>query len=134
MASEEIVAYWEALDKYEHFKDVDCVELRIIWGERVLNHLENIKKQWRKMLAIKHDKSTITQDMIQTAKDYPFEELYPFKRGYALCPFHPDSKPSMSLKNNKVRCWSCMDKNMDTIEFLMKLQGLTFQEAVRRLQ
>jgi DNA primase len=51
----------------------------------------------------------------------------------ALCPFHPDSKPSMSLKDNRVRCWSCMEKSMDTIEFMRKLEGLSFKEAVRRL-
>lgn len=132
-ASDEIIKYWKALDKYEHFKDVDCVELRIIWGESVLAHFKNIRKQWGKMMVIKNDKKTITQDMIQAAKDYPFEELIELKRGYACCPFHEEKNPSFRVKNNKAWCYGC-NEGWDTIAFVMKKDGLSFQEAVRRLQ
>lgn len=81
---------------------------------------------------MQQDKQTITDDMIQQAKAYPFEELLEFKRGYTKCPFHDDRTPSMSLKNNRIRCFSC-NKTWDTIAYVMDKEGLTFPEAVRRL-
>lgn len=79
-------------------------------------------------------KDRITDDMIRRAREYPFENLMEFNRNHmAKCPFHEDSDPSMSLKNNRVRCFSC-DESWDTIGYLMEKDGMTFVEAVRRLQ
>ena len=78
-------------------------------------------------------KDSISKEMIQAAQDYPFEELHEFKRNFALCPFHEDKTPSMSLKNNRAKCWSC-NKSWDTIQFVMDKDGMTFKEAVLRLQ
>lgn len=125
---------WKDIERYEHFKRVLCTELYILYGQYIQEDIKELMKLKRKLMTKPVTEGDITQDMINTAKDFPFEDLYPFKRGMALCPFHPDSKPSMSLKNNRVRCWSCMDKSMDTIEFSMKLNSITFPEAVRRLQ
>lgn len=130
-----VIETWKDIAKYEHFKQFDCKEMYLIYGSYIqldIKKLLQIKGEFVSMNTGKQ--SDITPDMIARAKEYPFEELYPFKRGYALCPFHPDSKPSMALKNNRVRCYSCMDKSLDTIDFMQKLHGLTFQEAVRRLQ
>jgi hypothetical protein len=55
------------------------------------------------------------------------------KRNTMLCPFHDDKHPSMSIKDNRFRCWSCGWKG-DAIDFVMKKEGCTFHEAVRRLQ
>jgi len=121
--------------KYEYFKDNNVTALFIIYGAKVQDNIKQLLKIKGEFVAMNtNTQSDITPDMIARAKEHPMEELYPFKRGYALCPFHPDSKPSMSLKDNKVRCWSCMEKSMDTIEFVQKLHGLTFPEAIRRLQ
>jgi len=76
----------------------------------------------------------ITQEMITRAKEYPFQELYEFKRGSCVCPFHADKDPSMKLyKNNTVHCFGC-HKSWDTIAFLQDLKGISFVEAVRALQ
>jgi hypothetical protein len=78
--------------------------------------------------------SDITNEMIRRAKDFPFESLMEFKNKMAFCPFHEDKKhPSMSLRANKVHCFSC-NQTWDTIDFLIKKEGLTFPEAVKRLQ
>jgi hypothetical protein len=108
-------------------------EMRLLVGERITQGVRELVKLHRKIRSIQEATGDITFEMIQAAKDYPFEELYPFKRGMARCPFHYDKTPSMSLKDNRVRCWSCMEKSMDTIEFTRKLEGLSFKEAVRRL-
>lgn len=75
----------------------------------------------------------ITDDDIARARMYPFEELLEFKNHFTRCPFHEDHTPSMSLKNNRVRCWSCMDKSIDPIAFVMMKEGINFIQAVRRL-
>jgi len=123
---------WQDMAKYEQFKQAGCTELYILFGQYIQEDIQKLLKLKRKLMT-KQMTGEITQDMINKAKDYPFEELYPFKRNMALCPFHPDSKPSMALKNNRVKCWSC-DKSWDTIAFIQELEGITFQEAIKRLQ
>ena len=75
----------------------------------------------------------ITREMVQRAKNYPFENLIELKRGMASCPFHEDKKPSFSVKDNRGHCFSCHWSG-DTIAFLMKKDGLSFREAVKALQ
>jgi hypothetical protein len=75
---------------------------------------------------------SITPEMIQQAKDYPIEHLIDIKKGVALCPFHEDHHPSMGIKNNRYRCFACGAKG-DTIEFVMKRDGLSFKEALNWL-
>ena len=75
----------------------------------------------------------LTPDMIERARQYPFEELIEFRRNVTLCPFHDDRHPSMGLKNNYVRCFSCGWKG-DTLKFVIEKEGLSFPDAVKRLQ
>ena len=52
-----------------------------------------------------------------------------------LCPFHDDKKPSFSVHPQKdiARCFACMDKAVDVFGFIMKVENLSFVEAVRFL-
>lgn len=124
--------------KYEHFKNVQCFEMMIYAGGKVKELNNKVNMILGRIKFLENDaqgsaKAGITDDMIEQARNYPFEELHLFKRNMAICPFHNDRNPSMSLKNNRVRCWACMDKSMDTIEFVMKKDGLSFRDAVRKL-
>lgn len=77
----------------------------------------------------------ITDEMIQRAKEYPFEDLLPepLRRGRCKCPVHEGkNSQSFSVKDNKGKCHSCGWYG-DTIKFVMDTQGLTFVEAVRKL-
>lgn len=130
--------YWYEM-KYEHFKNVQCFEVMMYAGAKVKELNTEVNRISRRINILEgspqaSDKGGITDKMIDQARNYPFEELHPFKRNMALCPFHDDRNPSMSLKNNRVRCWACMDKSMDTIEFVMKKDGLSFRDAVRKLR
>jgi hypothetical protein len=81
-------------------------------------------------------KDRITEDMILRARSFPVEQLHEFNsRGWGICPFHEDKRPSLHIHNNRIKCWSgsCAFEG-DTIDFLMKKEGITFQAAVRRLQ
>lgn len=74
----------------------------------------------------------ISPEMIERAKEYPFENLIEVKRGMALCIFHDDHNPSMGIKNNYYHCFACGAKG-DVIAFAMKRDALSFTEAVRWL-
>lgn len=74
----------------------------------------------------------ITDLMIEQAREYPIENLLEVKRKKALCPFHDDHNPSMSVKGNLYHCFSC-GASGDVIRFVMELENLNFKDAVRYL-
>lgn len=63
----------------------------------------------------------------------------PDAKGWAeagLCPFHDDKRPGsfyVNLVTGGFHCHSCQVGGGDLIEFVMKRDGLTFQEACERL-
>lgn len=75
----------------------------------------------------------ITKDQIEKARDYPIDNLIESRRNMAKCPFHQDKTASMYLKNNFFHCFGC-GLSGDTIDLLMKRDGLSFKEAVIKLQ
>jgi hypothetical protein len=75
-----------------------------------------------------------TQADIDRAKEYPFEELLENNRGWARCPFHADKTPSFHIWNNEGHCFGACGKKWDTIAFIRERDGLSFEEAVWRLQ
>lgn len=77
-------------------------------------------------------KSGITEDMIQRAKEYPIEQLLEVKKGKSLCINHAERNPSMNCKNNFAYCHAC-GYTGDVIDIKMKLDNLSFVEAIRRL-
>lgn len=54
------------------------------------------------------------------------------RRGWALCPFHPDKHPSMSFRNGRYHCWVC-DLQGDSIDLTGRLLGLDAMGAIERL-
>ena len=54
------------------------------------------------------------------------------RRGWALCPFHPDHKPSMSFKGGRYRCWSC-GASGDAVDLVRGLFGGTYMDSLQRL-
>ena len=78
---------------------------------------------------------------IEKAKLVPIQELYDFEQAretngriVALCPFHVERSGSFMIykKQNKFFCFGCRASG-DSIEFIMKLKGLNFVEAVKYL-
>ena len=56
-------------------------------------------------------------------------------RGYvALCPWHDDSRPSLQINPERqtFKCWVC-DIGGDVFSFVMKMEGVTFPEALAML-
>ena len=56
------------------------------------------------------------------------------KNYMAICPFHPDKKPSftVSAEKNLFHCFGCGEGG-DVFKFLMKIERLDFKEAVAKL-
>ncbi len=65
-------------------------------------------------------------------------EFVPLKKSgrnwIGLCPFHPDKDPSFSVSEEKqiFHCFGCGEGG-DVFKFLMKMQGMSFVEAVEAL-
>jgi hypothetical protein len=95
------------------------------------------KKQGLEMIvnfAGKGKKAKALQDFtlaIEKAKQYPIDQLLPFKRKVTPCLWHPDTDPSLHYyrKKNRVHCFVC-DQGWDAIDVTQKLHDCSFKEAV----
>ncbi len=85
----------------------------------------------------------IPEDILQTIRETAdirqvIQEFVPLKkRGknyVGLCPFHPDKDPSFTVNEDKqiFYCFGCGEGG-NVFKFLMKVQGLSFQEAATTL-
>lgn len=80
----------------------------------------------------------ITQSDVERAKEYPIHDLYVgklIKRGkvyVGLCPFHTEKTPSFNIKNNRFKCYGC-DVFGDSVDFYMRIHGISFIQAVKKL-
>lgn len=54
------------------------------------------------------------------------------RHGRALCPFHPDHRPSMTFKGGRYRCWVC-NSSGDATDLVKQLCGGTYWEALQRI-
>ena len=99
--------------------------------------IEKLQRQIRGLLAEtegRTPKDRITADMIDRAREYPIESLIGnVGRGNVLCIAHEEKHPSMSLKGNRARCFSCGYFG-DSIDVYMRQHDVGFIEAVKALQ
>jgi len=73
-------------------------------------------------------------DIVDLVRDY-LGEVHQSGRNYtALCPWHSDTRPSLTInpERQSFKCWVC-DIGGDIFSFLMQLEGLSFPEALRAL-
>jgi len=102
------------VDKLEHLKRA-IFRMQILTGER------------------KTPKGMVTPQQIEMAKACPWDQLIEVDRaGFAKCPFHDDSSPSLYTRRGFAHCFSCSWSG-DTIKFVMETQGLDFRQAVKHL-
>jgi hypothetical protein len=126
---------WYFYNAYEREKLRDSTINRLWTGRKLREAVKMLAKLQTTIFYLKRREGDMERTDIQSAKEFPILNLYEFKKNMAVCPFHPDKDPSMSYnpKTNKAHCFSC-NKTWDSIDFLMELEGLSFNEAVRRLQ
>ena len=76
-----------------------------------------------------------TQDLMQQLDLESVISYYAgttFKHHKCSCPFHTDRTPSLSVKGNRFKCFSC-DASGSAIDFVRQYFGLSFIEAVNKL-
>ena len=78
-------------------------------------------------------------DAVQTIKDslsmrYVMERYgyRPNYAGFVCCPFHNEKTPSMKVYEKDFHCFGC-GKHGDIITFVRELFGLSFKDALRRI-
>ena len=69
----------------------------------------------------------------EIAEEYGVELKQVGDRLMAVCPFHPDTKPSMILYL-ETNSWFCFSENIggDVFDFIAKAEHISKQEALRR--
>lgn len=90
------------------------------------------KYQQHKTLLNRKEIKYETNDKVKNAKNIPINTLIKFnKQGYAKCLWHTEDSPSLYYyaNTNHVKCFGC-DKYADSIDVIMKLNGLLFLEAI----
>jgi hypothetical protein len=134
--AEHIERIWHETDLYEDYKARDRTIEVILTGEEIQKALKKLRGVMEEIRFLRGNfkPGEITPDMIGQAKLFPFEQLHHFDRGRSACPLHGGKNPMSFaiVKGNKARCHSCGWYG-DTIKFVQETEGLTFQEAVRRL-
>jgi len=76
----------------------------------------------------------ITDEMIESARQYPVDQLVEFIKGKATAFCHNDRKPSMyhATRLNRCNCPVC-GKSFDPIGVLVERDGVSFKDAVKQL-
>lgn len=134
-----VMKAWEGMELHEDYVRRNRLIEMILTQEHLEKILQEIIKAQGEIISLRQPererKDRITPEMIENARAFPFSELVGFTRNAARCPFHGDKSPSfILLKDNRARCFGACSKTWDTIGFLMEKEGLTFPQAVRRLQ
>lgn len=121
------------------FKDIaDVTEdraKRIAMFESVFFHDAYIKHH-TKVVTYKGERKTFSNDRVSQAKGYPIQQLLPFVRNKACCPFHKEKTPSLHYysSTNSCYCFGGCGRAYDSIDIYRKIHGCSFNEAVTRLQ
>lgn len=121
---------------YDRLGSINEVNNRLYIGQKIKENINEILTLQAEIISLRQPKRqrAITDDMIRRAKEYPFADLHEFRRNQAVCPFHVDKDPSMHLfPDNHVYCFSC-NRGWDTIAFIQERDGVSFQDAIKRLQ
>ena len=76
----------------------------------------------------------ITDEMIETAREYPITKLLDFHKGRCEAFCHESDSFSMSYnrKVNKAHCFVC-NKSFNPVDVLMERDGMSFIDAVKQL-
>jgi len=104
--------------------------------ESIENERKTLEKQLRsaKFQANPPTEGYIGIDEVMIAKQVPISDFIQFKHKKAKCLWHDDHNPSMYYyqKTNTVKCFACQ-ANEDVIGVVMKVFGLSFIDAVKKL-
>jgi hypothetical protein len=102
-----------------------------LWKKDCQDEINYLEAKWKQP---KNIDNSVTDEMIQAAKDVPIDSIIDFNHGKAIAWCHEDKSPSLMhwRQGNKASCWVC-NKKFSTIDAVMHLYGMRFKDAVRQL-
>ena len=109
--------------------------------DRKVSHIEHLMRMTKAKLNFRdtgRKNYLLSDDQIRKASFYPLERLLDefgieiTKSNKIICPFHEDKHPSMWIKKGFGYCFSCQ-ASVDSVGWLMRIEGYSFPDAVRRL-
>lgn len=97
-------------------------------------------KSYRSILEGRRHTGAISESDIEAARNTDIVQVVSQKvelrktngAYFGKCPFHNEDTASFYIKNNFYHCFGCGESG-DTIKFLMKTEGISFIDAVKRL-
>lgn len=94
------------------------------------NYSNNYKKTYTSSISLKDHLKNIKDkiDVREFLKKY-----LDIKKGVALCPFHDDRNPSLSITREYYHCFSC-GAHGDSLDFLINLRGVSFKDALAEIE
>jgi len=108
---------------YNPKENLSWLRLAIMSLWRVQEKIKQLKKIKGELYYLEHKdevkEGQITDEMIQRAKKFPFEQLVEIKKGFIPCPFHNEATASFYIKNNFGYCFGC-HASTDTIGYIMQ--------------
>lgn len=102
------------------------------WTQKANHYKKKLEKLNKHVKFFTGKMEEISPEKIERAREFPIEELIETRNGKAICPFHNDHHPSMHVTKNLFHCFTC-NEGGDSIDFVMKLENLTFRQAVDKL-
>jgi DNA primase len=108
--------------------------------QAIERHIARLHRQLRYIKGTPSPEGTITDDMIQAARDVPVEDLLnqSFRRSghnlIGICPFHDERTPSFHVytQENRGWCFGC-NRGGDSIAIYMLKNDCGFKDAVSAL-
>lgn len=124
------------LDEVRQWVDTYTIE------EKTKDRLTMLRLANNRLTYKKNTAQPVTPQMIDTAKEYPIEEIYEGElrrygnKLWGRCPFHNNGQektPSFTInEKNSFKCFGCGCSG-DSIAFFMKNNNVSFIQAVKTL-
>lgn len=121
-----------AFGKSRAWAPVDLALLRSCYRDGA-KRLAALERELRSMSQPATGRARITEDQMEQARQFPITTLLDKKVGEkVICPGHDDKNASAHVYDWGVKCFVC-GEHYNSVGWLMKVNGLTFIEAVRDL-
>lgn len=113
----------------------DKAERQSVW-QSTFFHDAYIKRHKKETPSKMVGKKLIRGDKVSKAKQFPITDLLEFEHGKARCIWHNEKTASLTYypESNKVYCFGGCGRAYDSIDVYQQKFGVTFKEAVDKMQ
>lgn len=122
------------IDRWADYIDEKTNDMPESTSVDALNEIIRLRNFEQSLKQGRNTKSSITDEMIESARNYPIENIIEFRNGKALAWCHADKNPSLTWykAKNRATCFPC-GKSFSALDVLMDRDGKSFINAVREL-